>query len=68
MDCIRLEYEFKRKGLSYSEICDIIGISRTTLYMKMKGKSEFTLGELQRIADLIGVDAMTSIFFAKEVS
>lgn len=68
MDKLRLEYELKRNGKSNEDVCAILGISRTTFYRKMNGESEFTLVELQRIAEIIGTETMTEIFFAKKVS
>lgn len=34
------------KGKSINEIVDLLGISKSTIYRKLKGKSEFTRKEM----------------------
>ncbi len=68
MDSVELEIAMKRKGISYEKLSEIIGISRSAFYRKMKGQSEFTQGEIQRIVDALELDSPMGIFFAAKVS
>lgn len=68
MDSVELEIAMKRKGISYEKLSEIIGISRSAFYRKMKGQSEFTQGEIQRIVDALELDSPMGIFFATKVS
>ena len=68
MDSGELEIAMKRKGISYEKLSEIIGISRSAFYRKMKGQSEFTQGEIQRIVDALELDSPMGIFFATKVS
>ena len=68
MDRVELEIAMKRKGISYEKLSEIIGISRSAFYRKMKGQSEFTQGEIQRIVDALELDSPMGIFFATKVS
>lgn len=68
MDKFRLEYELKRRNISVSMLCEIIGMSKTAYYRKLNGTSEFTQGEIQKIIDLLEIDSPVGIFFADKVS
>ena len=68
MDSVELEIAMKRKGISSEKLSKIIGISRSAFYRKMKGQSEFTQGEIQRIVDALELDSPMGIFFAAKAS
>ncbi|WP_276888819.1 helix-turn-helix domain-containing protein [Faecalibaculum rodentium] len=68
MDKYRLEYEMRKQGVSMSDLAHKLGMSRSTLYRKLNGITEFTLGEIQDILDYLGLDSPAGIFFKKEVS
>ncbi len=68
MDRYKLEYEVKRKGLTLGELALKIGLSRSSLSRKMAGSTEFTLSEMQSIADVLNLDSPGDIFFKKKVS
>ena len=68
MDKLKLKYELARKGKTPDDVCAALGISNSSFYRKLNGETEFTLGELQGIAEIIGTEVMTEIFFAKDVS
>ena len=68
MDRFKLEYEMKNQGMSAEELCQAIGISKSAYYRKLKGKSEFTLGEITKIIDTLHLDSPVGIFFAEKVS
>ena len=65
MDKALLQYEMNKKGITISDLCKKLDISRTTLYRKCNGKSEFTQGEIQAIVDLLNLESPVAIFFAK---
>ncbi len=68
MDKFRLEYEMKKKGISISDMCQHLGLSRSAFYRKCNGISEFTLSEIQSIVDFLDLESPVGIFFNSEVS
>ena len=70
MDANKLRYYIANRGRNISDLEKAIGISKTALYRKMRGKTEFTREEIQKIIDYLGLsDAETiEIFFGPEVS
>lgn len=64
MDKALLEYEMNKKGKSISDMCNMLGISRSAFYRKCTGKSEFTMSEIKRIVDFLNIDSPVEIFFA----
>lgn len=68
MDNALLEYEMKKKGVTNADLCRELGISRSALYRKRNGKSEFTQGEIQKIVDVLKLDSPMGIFFSEKVS
>jgi ACT domain-containing protein len=59
-----LEYKMKEKGKSISDMCLMLGISRSAFYRKCIGKSEFTQSEIQKIVNYLDLDSPMEIFFA----
>lgn len=57
------------KGYTLDQFASLIGISRTSLYKKLKGESNFTQDEIYKIVDLlcISMDEIPSYFFTKNV-
>lgn len=68
MDAIRLEYEVKKKGYNIERFCKDLGMSKSAYYRKIKGVTEFTQGEIQKIVDLLGLESPVGIFFREKVS
>ena len=60
-----LEYAMSEKGKSISDMCEMLGISRSAFYRKCNGKSEFTMSEIKKIVDFLELDSPVEIFFAK---
>ena len=58
----------KAKGLRMQTVAEIMQMDRSTLYQKVKGNREFTLGEIQRSRAFFDEAEMMSIFFAEKVS
>ena len=63
-----LEYKMQTKGKSITDMCEMLGISRSAFYRKCNGKSEFTISEIQKIVDFLGLVSPVEIFFTQEVS
>ena len=59
-----LEYKMKENGKSISDMCTMLGISRSAFYRKCIGKSEFTQSEIQKMVDFLNLDSPVGIFFA----
>jgi transcriptional regulator with XRE-family HTH domain len=65
MDKALLQYEMNKKGITIRDLCEKLDISRTALYRKCNGKSEFTQSEIQAIVDLLNLESPVAIFFTK---
>lgn len=68
MDRFKLEYEMKNRGVTVEKMCADIGMSRSAFYRKCRGISEFTITEIQRIVDYLGLETPMGIFFTEKVS
>lgn len=68
MNKYKLEEEMKKQGISKEKMCSELGISRSAFYRKCKGKTQFTLEEIQAIVKLLKLDSPVDIFFADKVS
>lgn len=64
MDVALLEYEMKKCKITAEEMCKRLNISRSAFYRKCNGKSEFTLGEIKKITEILGLESPVKIFFA----
>lgn len=60
----KLEEEMQSQNISKTEMCALLGISRSAFYRKCNGKSEFTLSEMQKILDVLNLNTPKGIFFA----
>lgn len=68
MNKARLEYEMSIRGVTRTELCKAIGISKSAYYRKCNGTSEFTQGEIQKIVDFLGLETPMGVFFDAKVS
>ena len=68
MNKARLEYEMKIRGITYAQLGKVLGISRSALYKKCNGKSEFTRTEIQKIIEFLNLESPMGIFFNAKVS
>lgn len=61
----RFKAKYIECGLKFVDVARIMGISPTTLYRKIQGKSDFTRREIQcfRIALGLSADEIEYIFF-----
>lgn len=63
MDKKKFEAEMKKKGIKINKMCEILNMSRSAFYRKRNGISEFTLGEIQKIVEVLGLESPIGIFF-----
>jgi ACT domain-containing protein len=59
-----LEDKMKEKGKSISDMCQMLGISRSAFYRKRNCISEFTQNEIRKIVDFLELESPVDIFFA----
>lgn len=60
-----LREEMDSKGIDVRGLAIELGISTNTLYLKLKGDSEFTFGEVKKIKKILGVDTPIEVLFAE---
>lgn len=58
----------KENKVSVQELAEMLEISRTTLYRKVSGESDFTRKEIQKCREIFGESVCDQIFFAVEVA
>lgn len=68
MDKQALQAAIVSRGLTAEKLSKAIGISKSAFSKKINGKSEFTLGEIQRIVEVLALESPIPIFFAQKVS
>jgi len=68
MNKARLYYEMAMHGINIEGMCKVLGISRSAFYRKCNGKTEFTLGEVKKIIEILKLDSPVDIFFSEKVS
>lgn len=55
------------KNLTIEGWAKKLGISRTTLYRKIQGKSDFWRDEIQSTCEYVGEKSLNAIFFSKKL-
>lgn len=70
MNYCLLKSELNSKNINLLKLGEILKISRTALYRKMNGQSDFTRSEIQVIINTLELDKdkTESIFFGSKVS
>jgi len=70
MNYALLKYELELKKVKPNDLCIKLNLSRSALYRKMTGKSDFTRTEIQVIINELELDKdkTESIFFSNKVS
>ena len=70
MNTSLLKAQIVLKGKTLDEVAKALKISRSALYRKLNGKSDFTRKEMCRIVDYLGIelDRAIEIFFNEKVS
>ena len=70
MNYALLKYELEVKKIGLNDLCMKLKLSRSALYRKMTGRSDFTRSEIQIIINELHLDKdkTESIFFSNKVS
>ncbi|MDA3732346.1 helix-turn-helix transcriptional regulator [Niameybacter massiliensis] len=70
MDSNELRAQMVRKGFKVERLAEKMGISRSALYRKIHGSSEFNREEIFKISNLLELqpEDVYNIFFKKQVS
>jgi predicted transcriptional regulator len=68
LDKKKLEDAMDKKKIRKSQMCELLGISRSAFFRKCNGTSEFTLSEIQQMVEILGLESPIGIFFAEKVS
>lgn len=55
-------------GLTCKEMAAKIGIDEATFYRKINGQSDFFLGEIVKMCNILKITDPTPIFFAKQLT
>lgn len=58
-----LKAEFALKGLTLGDVAKILNLTKPTISKKMNGISAWTIPEVQKLSDLIGIEKTIEIFF-----
>lgn len=58
----------KEHNISIEQIAKLLGISKTTLYRKINGESDFFRSEIQKLTELIPKEIVLEIFFSEKVA
>ncbi len=60
-----LEARLKEKNLTTWQLSEKMGLSYTSLQQRLKGRTDFRLGEIKKIRQILGLsnDQMLEIFF-----
>lgn len=68
-DSCLLNYKIKESGFRFSFIAEKMNISRTSLYNKVNGKTEFYASEIQSLSEILklDLDEKEKIFFKNKV-
>ena len=64
-----LNEKIKKSGYRFGYLANQLNLSRTGLYNKINGKTEFLASEIQSLSDILNLDIheRENIFFNKEV-
>ena len=70
MNINMLKAQIALKGKKNSDIAELLGISKSAIYRKLSGKSDFTRKEILLLINFLGIstDRAMEIFFNQKVS
>ena len=59
--------ELDRKGMSKEDYAAALGVNLSTIYRKLKATQSFTVGEMHKTAEILGLNVTEAarIFFAQ---
>ena len=59
-----LIYEIRKNNYTIQSFCEKLGMSRSAFYKKCNGTTEFTLGEINKIVEILNLKSPIEIFFS----
>jgi transcriptional regulator with XRE-family HTH domain len=70
VDVTKLRQRVAESGYKLGHISRLLGLSRPSLTAKIRGKSEFSVSEVQRMAQILNLSPTEkeAIFFAEDVN
>lgn len=70
MNAEKLRALAQSKGYSVPKLAQAIGLGKKAMYFKLAGKAQFTLDNISRVADVLGLndEEIIAVFFEKKVS
>ena len=70
VDMALLKSTIVKKGTNVSEVAARMGIDKATLYRRIAAAGTFTIGEVEKITDILNLsnDEAISIFFTNTVA
>ena len=69
MDADLFEYEMRKRGYRTSkQRAEVLGISLSAYYRRVKNNIECTKDDIEKVASLLGWNVTKRIFFGDEVS
>lgn len=64
----KIEIEIKKHGYTITTFAKKVNIERSTLWRKLNGITEFTVGEVRAICDALSIDDPREYFFEEMVA
>lgn len=61
-----LNAEMRRKGITGARLAQLLGMTPTTLSMKLNGKSELSLRQAAQIKEILEVDIPLEVLFYRD--
>lgn len=68
MDKYMILMKMRLKGITQTQMSELLGITPVTFSRKLNGQSEFKMSEIVKMAKALEVPASSKIFFSKEVT
>lgn len=67
LDKTALRYEMQKNNCSIDELAEVCGISRSSIYRRLRGEADFKVGEIIKATGRLhlSIDRRNIIFFAK---
>lgn len=64
---VELEVALLRKGIKKKDIAQLLGITKQGFHKKLVGQSEFKASEIGILSEILGAEAVSTIFFKNDV-
>lgn len=57
-----IQHQLEKAGMSYSDLAEILGITRQGVYRRMHGLAKWTLNDALRVCELFGTSDIRYLF------